>query len=38
MYMGINRHLFNLYLDAKYNEVEWTRIDEYMEAQLRRLQ
>jgi hypothetical protein len=38
LYMGINRHLFNLYLDAKYKEVEWTRVDEDMETQLRRLQ
>ena len=37
-YMSINRYLFNLYLDAKYKEVEWTRLDGNMEAQLHRLQ
>ena len=37
-YMGINRHLFNFYLDTKYGEVKWTKLDEKMLAQLDRLQ
>jgi hypothetical protein len=37
-YMGFNRHLFNFYLDTKYGEVKWTKLDEKMLAQLDRLQ
>ena len=37
-YMGINRHFFNFYLDTKYWEVKWTKLDEKMLAELGRLQ
>ena len=37
-YMGVNRHLFNFYLDAKYGEVIWTKWDGYMLKQLEMLQ
>lgn len=37
-YMGINRHFFHFYLDTKYGEVKWAKLDEKMLAQLDRLQ
>jgi len=37
-WMSVNRSFFNFFLDHKYEEVRWTRIDKYMLATLERLQ
>jgi hypothetical protein len=37
-YMAVNRVFFNLYLDTAYGDVQWTKLDEAMMKQLKRLQ
>jgi len=37
-WMSVNRSFFNFFLDRKYGEVKWTKIDKEMLATLERLQ